>query len=90
MLSPQQTVSMLTAKYGIEAMSAYSARNQAIKAVTAQNDTNACQGQETIRYQFGEAVMDENSVTITTDAIKLSEFEHAIMLNSVNPYAEYN
>ncbi len=33
-LSPQQTVSMLTAKYGIEAMSAYSARNQAIKAVT--------------------------------------------------------
>ncbi|CEO40946.1 beta-ketoacyl synthase [Photobacterium kishitanii] len=89
-LSPQQTVSMLTAKYGIEAMSAYSARNQAIKAVTAQNDTNACQGQETIRYQFGEAVMDENSVTITTDAIKLSEFEHAIMLNSVNPYAEYN
>ncbi len=29
--------------------------------------------------------MDENSVTITTDAIKLSEFEHAIMLNSVDP-----
>ncbi|WP_413525076.1 beta-ketoacyl synthase [Photobacterium phosphoreum] len=89
-LSPQQTVAMLTAKYGCDAMAAYQVRNQAIKAVTADNDTNACQGQETIRYQFGEAVMDEHSVTITPDAIKLSEFEHAIVLDSVNPYADYN
>lgn len=89
-LSPQQTVAMLTAKYGSDAIAAYQVRNQAVKAVTIRNDTNACQGQETIRYQFGEAVMDEHSVTITPDAIKLSAFEHAITLSSINPYADYN
>ncbi|WP_408901191.1 beta-ketoacyl synthase [Photobacterium piscicola] len=89
-LSPQQTLAMLTAKYGTDAMAAYQVRNQAVKAVTTHNDASACQGQETIRYQFGEAVMDEHSVTITSDAIKLSEFEHAIVLNNVNPYADYN
>ncbi|MEC6797132.1 beta-ketoacyl synthase [Photobacterium sp. S4TG1] len=89
-LSPQQTLAMLTSKYGSDAMAAYQVRNQAVKAVATRNDNNACQGQETIRYQFGEAVMDEHSVTITPDAIKLSEFEHAITLHSVNPYAEYN
>ena len=89
-LSPQQTVSMLTAKYGNDAMAAYQVRNQAIKAVTAQNDSNACQGQETIRYQFGEAVMDEHSVTMTTTAIKLSAFEQAIVLSTANPYADYS
>ncbi|MEC6824026.1 beta-ketoacyl synthase [Photobacterium piscicola] len=89
-LSPQQTLAMLTAKYGTDAMAAYQVRNQAVKAVTTRNDANACQGQETIRYQFGEAVMDEHSVTITPDAIKLSEFKHAIVLDSVNPYADYN
>lgn len=89
-LSPQQTVSMLTAKYGNDAMAAYQVRNQAIKAVTAQNDSNACQGQETIRYQFGEAVMDEHSVIMTTTAIKLSAFEQAIVLSTANPYADYS
>ena len=89
-LSPQQTVAMLTAKYGNDTMAAYQVRNQAVKAITTRNDANACQGQETIRYQFGEAVMDEHSVTITPDAIKLSEFEHAIALSNVNPYADYN
>jgi acetoacetyl-[acyl-carrier protein] synthase len=89
-LSPQQTVAMLTAKYGHDTMAAYQVRNQAVKAITTRNDANACQGQETIRYQFGEAVMDEHSVTITPDAIKLSEFEHAIALSNVNPYADYN
>ena len=89
-LSPQQTVAMLTAKYGNDTMAAYQVRNQAVKAITTRNDANACQGQETIRYQFGEAVMDEHSVTITPDAIKLSEFEHAIVLSNVNPYADYN
>ncbi|WP_297478809.1 beta-ketoacyl synthase [uncultured Photobacterium sp.] len=89
-LSPQQTLAMLTAKYGTDAMVAYQVRNQAVKAVTTRNDSNACQGQETIRYQFGEAVMDEHSVTITPDAIKLSEFEHVIALSNVNPYADYN
>ncbi|OBU15430.1 beta-ketoacyl synthase [Photobacterium aquimaris] len=89
-LSPQQTIAMLTAKYGNDAMAVYQTRNQAVKAVTSSNDANACQGQETIRYHFGEAVMDEHSVTITPDAIKLSEFEHAIVFDSVNPYEDYN
>ncbi|MEC6831122.1 beta-ketoacyl synthase [Photobacterium toruni] len=89
-LSPQQTIAMLTAKYGNDVIAAYQVRNQTIKTVTVSNDSNACQGQETIRYQFGEAVMDEHSVTITPEAIKLSEFEHAIALNSINPYADYS
>ncbi len=88
-LSPTQTIEMLSAKYGDDVIASYHQRNQAISDITTANDEAACHGDEKIRYYFGEAVMDENSVTMTQESLQLSEFEQAIELSAENPYLDY-
>jgi acetoacetyl-[acyl-carrier protein] synthase len=88
-LSPTQTLSMLAKKYGDDRISAYQQSNLTVKRNCEQSDQRACTGSETIRYQFGESVMDERSVTLTQSNVKLSEFEQSIPLVQENPYSEY-
>ncbi|PSW16019.1 beta-ketoacyl synthase [Photobacterium rosenbergii] len=89
-LSPQQTMAMLAKKYSNEKISAYCNKNEAVSLQAAANDKAACGGEETIRYHFGENVMDETNVEITADSIILSEFAKPIPLATENPYADYS
>lgn len=89
-LSPQQTMTMLGKKYGAQAMARYADKNDTVRQAATENDQAACIGQETIRYHFGEAVMDENSVTLYQNEVKLSAFAKAIPLIQSNPYADYS
>lgn len=89
-LSPHQTLSMLTQCYGQERLSTYRKKNEAVVKQQSIRDAFACQGQENIMYNFGHAVMDANSVTLTPTSIGLSEFEYAIDLPQINPYSHYS
>lgn len=88
-LSPAHTLSMLEKKFGTKVMTAYQQKNEAVKAMSEQQDQQACLGTETIRYSFGEAVMDENSVGLSQSEVKLTEFDNAVKLNFENPYSDY-
>ncbi|ELR66021.1 3-oxoacyl-[acyl-carrier-protein] synthase, KASII [Photobacterium marinum] len=88
-LSPAQTLAMLSNKHGEKAMLAYHDKNVQIRNVAEQNDVAASKGAETIRYHFGESVMDDSSVSMTQEAMTLSEFDQAIELPQANPYADY-
>lgn len=89
-LSPAQTLTMLGNKYGGKLLDTYFAKNAGVQDKAAANDRAACEGTETIRYEFGESVMDETSVSMSQKALTLSEFEKAIALPQVNPYADYS
>lgn len=89
-LSPQQTMAMLSKKYSNDVLSAYSTKNQTVSAQAVANDKAACLGEEAIRYHFGESVMDETSIEMTPDSVKLSEFASSIPLATENPYADYS
>lgn len=88
-LSPHQTLKMLEKKYGQKAINDYKEKNEKIKATSTQSDINACNGNERIIYKFGEAVMDETSVSITEENIKLTEFNQVINLPITNQYQDY-
>jgi len=88
-LSPQQTRQMLIKKYGESAVHDYDKKNVAIKTKSAAIDHKTCYGDERIIYKFGESVMDQTSVSITPNTIRLSEFSTAINLPTKNPYEEY-
>ncbi|MDP3561313.1 MAG: beta-ketoacyl synthase [Legionellaceae bacterium] len=88
-LSPAQTLNMLTTKYGETVLKDYEKKNKAIKAVSDTMDQNTCHGNERIVYKFGESVMDQTSVSMTQNTIKLSEFAQAINLPTDNPYTDY-
>ncbi len=87
-LSPQQTMNMLTKKYGHNLAKTHAEKNIKIKAKAAENDVNACMGKERIIYKFGESIMDQSSVTISKTDIKLTEFKHKISYAN-NQYSEY-
>jgi len=53
-------------------------------------DRNACAGDEKIRYAFGNAVIDETGVNISTEEVRLQGFENAIKLAQSNPYQDYS
>ncbi|MGF1717400.1 beta-ketoacyl synthase [Photobacterium chitinilyticum] len=89
-LSPAQTLAMLGNKYGDKALLAYHEKNIPVKRIADENDKAACTGTETIRYHFGERVMDETSVSMTQESMKLSEFDQEIVLPQLNPYADYS
>ncbi|MCR9191235.1 MAG: beta-ketoacyl synthase [Gammaproteobacteria bacterium] len=86
-LSPQQTMTMLTQRYGQAKIKTYWHKNEKITARQAEVDAQTCQGNERIIYNFGQTVMDPTDVTMTPESIRLSEFAEAITLPMVNPYA---
>ena len=88
-LSPHQTMQMLTQRYGQKTLSAYRQKNDHVRIQQATRDAATCQGQERIVYNFGQAVMDATSVTLTEQTIRLAEFEQPIDLPQTNPYANY-
>lgn len=88
-LSPQQTLKMLTQRYGQSKLSTYRKKNEVVAVQQAARDAATCQGQERIIYSFGQSMMDGTSVTLTPQSIRLSEFEQEIDLPQKNPYAGY-
>lgn len=88
-LSPHQTMNMLTNKFGSAIMDTYKQQNHSVRAYAESMDTAACHGQERIIYKFGESVMDQSSVTMTQSTISLSEFSVVISLPIENPYQGY-
>lgn len=87
-LSPQQTMQMLNKKYGSNMIKSHATKNIQIKAKAEENDKNACLGKEKIFYNFGESVMDENSIAISDTGIKLTEFKNTISYPD-NQYMDY-
>ncbi|WP_241148819.1 beta-ketoacyl synthase [Photobacterium sanguinicancri] len=88
-LSPAQTTEMLVKKYGAEVFAQYQAKNLPISQTVVQQDLAACQGVENIRYDFGDNVMDETSITMTPESMNLSAFGQEILLPTENPYSDY-
>lgn len=89
-LSPQQTLMMLEAKFGASVVNAYQEKNNQIQQTAATADRNACAGDEKIRYAFGNAVIDETGVNISAEEVRLQGFENAIKLAQSNPYQDYS
>lgn len=85
-LSPKQTIDMLTTRYGESHIEQYWAKNSLISNQQAMIDQRTCEGDERIIYKFGTAVMDASSVSLTQNTIQLSEFTHAIDLPTINPF----
>ena len=88
-LSPLHTMDMLTHKHGVDIIDAYWNKNTLINQAIEATDAKTCEGEERIIYRFGEAVMDQSSVSMTTSSMTLSAFKQTIELPAVNPYEAY-
>ncbi|MCJ8318934.1 MAG: beta-ketoacyl synthase [Colwellia sp.] len=85
-LSPAVSLSMLSKRHGEQAMADY--REKLINVELAQKSyqESADLGQFNIIYKFGDGLIDESQLELTTDSIKMPGFEHLIELPKTNPF----
>ncbi|MDP5209971.1 beta-ketoacyl synthase [Microbulbifer sp. 2205BS26-8] len=86
-LSPRLTRSMIEKRHGAGLMKAYNKNNDAVVEKAAAYDKNACRGELNAIYRFGEALVDEREIRLSTDAVTLPGLP-AVKLPRNNPYED--
>ena len=87
-LSPEQTLTMLAKKYGVDKVARYHQLNEQVK-LRQQQVVDSTDGQSSLIYQFGEDVMDSQAVSISPDAVSLASFNKKISLPDGSAFGAY-
>lgn len=87
-LAPHVVESMLSRRYGVEAVASYGERRKA--AVTKANnyDQQALTGNFDTIYHFGKNLIDESQITISQSQVTLPGFAHPIDLAVNNRFSD--
>ncbi|MCG3470525.1 beta-ketoacyl synthase [Xenorhabdus bovienii] len=88
-LSPQQTMQMLNKKHGSSAVYTYHQRNQIVKRISEDQDRAICRGEESLIYNFGNAVMQSSDIKLSRQEVKLSGFKHSIKLPNAEEFSAF-
>ncbi|MDX8000465.1 beta-ketoacyl synthase [Xenorhabdus sp. Reich] len=88
-LSPQHTLQMLGKKHGSASISAYHKRNEIVKNKSDEQDQAICRGEESVIYNFGNAVLQASDITLSRQEIKLSGFKQTIKLPNAEEFSEF-
>ncbi len=87
-LAPQVVESMLLKRYGANAIAAYQQKRGTVRAKAEAYDKAALQGDFATIYHFGEGLIDESLITISTEQIGLPGFAQSIDLAFSNRFAD--
>lgn len=87
-LSPQVTERMLTKRWGAQKMKAYHKCNDPVAIHAAEYDAGADHGQFPPIYNFGEGVLEDGDISISSSRIVVPGFGHAVNLDLDNPYQD--
>lgn len=87
-ISPAKTEKMLTQRWGDKHMSAYRKRNEPVALAAADYDDGADTGRFPPIYQFGQGVLEGEDIEISSTHIRIPGFEHPVVLDQGNPYAD--
>ena len=85
-ISPTKTLAMMTKRYGSEAMASYQEKLNAVELSQLEYQQKADLGQFELIYKFGDGMISDDDLTISTDNISISNFEQVIDLPKTNPF----
>lgn len=88
-LSPAVAAAMLRRKCGDQQWNQYLLRQEATRAASAEYEQRASCGVLNPIYEFGSKLIDEDSIIITQDSIKLPGFERSIPLPACADVGEW-
>jgi acetoacetyl-[acyl-carrier protein] synthase len=88
-LSPTQTATMLEKRHGKAAMHQWRDRNEGVMEQAAAYDKKSIETGMEVIYKFGEEVMTEADVNITTDSLSLTRFANKVDLNFADAYKDF-
>ncbi len=87
-ISPRRTEAMLAQRHGAQAMAAWRDRQGAVLERAQAYDAECLAGPMQPIYRFGDALIEENDITIDTDSVHIPGFAHDVSLHLANRYGD--
>ncbi|WP_322979426.1 beta-ketoacyl synthase [Pseudomonas sp. C11] len=87
-LAPHVAERMLRKRHGQAAFEAYLARRESTRSAAAAYDQQALQGKLDIIYNFGNDMIDDQAISITTEEIKVPGFEQPLVFKKDERYSD--
>jgi acetoacetyl-[acyl-carrier protein] synthase len=87
-LAPHVVERMLRKRHGQAAFDAYLARREATRAAAAAYDSQALLGQLDIIYNFGNDMIDDQAISITTEEVKVPGFDQPLVFKKDERYSD--
>jgi len=84
--SPKVSLAMMEKRYGSEAMQTYNEKLAAVEKAQQVYRDNANNGQFDLIYKFGEGLLNEADIELTSDSLTFAEFKNSIALPRTNPF----
>jgi acetoacetyl-[acyl-carrier protein] synthase len=84
--SPKVSLAMMEKRYGATAIEAYQTKLADVEKAQQAYRDNANNGQFDLIYKFGEGLLDEGKIELTSDSLTFAEFKNGIALPSKNPF----
>lgn len=88
LLSPRLTERMLRHRYGEQTFNAYCRKREATREAALDYESRAMKGEFDYIYRFGENMIDDSQIEITTDGIHVPGFKHPILFAKENRYRD--
>lgn len=86
-LSPHAAHAMLARRHGAKAVTDWAHRNEEVKAHQQAAEERKLAGTETLRYRFGDAVLEADDIVVTDNQVSLGE--RVVPLSEENPFHEF-
>jgi acetoacetyl-[acyl-carrier protein] synthase len=87
-LSAKASIAMLNKRYGLATMQTYQEKLALVEASQRVYQEKADNGQFELIYKFGDGLVDDSQMSITSDSISFAEFDHVIDLPKTNPFSD--
>ncbi len=84
--SPKVSLAMMAKRYGSEAMAEYQQKLDTVEKAQQLYKEKINHGQYELIYKFGEGLLNEDTMEITTDSLSFAEFKNKIALPNANPF----
>ncbi|MGO2513162.1 beta-ketoacyl synthase [Marinomonas polaris] len=88
LLSPIQTMKMLSKRYSAEQISTYQAKNIDVSAAAEEYNQSAIRGETLPIYKFGFNVLGGEELSITDQEIRLPGYDMPVNLNIENEFSD--
>ena len=86
--SPKVSLAMMAKRYNAETMATYQQKLVAVEQAQQVYRDNANKGQFNLIYKFGEGLINEANIELTSDSLTFAEFKNSIALPSKNPFED--
>jgi len=86
--SPKISLAMMAKRYNAEAMATYQQKLVTVEQAQQVYRDNANKGQFDLIYKFGEGLINEADIKLTSDSLTFAEFKNSIALPNKNPFED--